>query len=645
MPGVSPARDLYKYVDEVGILSPKSAEGAGIFRYQNPRILGRGTSKIRIKKRYQQMSQVTTAKKEVLARECRFSVHVPKKSPEDDDWHMVKEVVHYSDGTSEPRIRLIKNFERPMWVTKPAFRNHKEKKEFEHMERLMRKSVTQSDLRSAVAKAVGMEWSRGGIRELSASPYLYGTDISSTCIIKQTQYRAKWPNTVSAYSVCTFDTETSMFDQDGTIIMSSAAYKDKVVFCVRKDIVDKFTDPKARFETACRKYLEPYFNVAPDKPLPFSVEWIVGDDEVDTVRKVFNRIHEWKPDFVAIWNIDFDITKVLEACKRANINPEDILSDPSVPPQIRRCHYKRGLQRKVTAAGKSQPINPASQWHSLFLTASFYVIDAMCVYRLLRLSKQELAEYNLDFVLKANGLKGKLKFTEADAYEKDAWHTFMQANFIFEYMVYNIIDSYAMLLLDQKTKDLSNTLPDFAASTDFWDFNSQPKRLRDAMFWYGLAKHNRVIGTVAPKPKDKVTSVPISYSEEGEDFSDEDEESVDNEEMTVLSRKGWVLTLPAHLNVLGLPLLKNQPRWKTLFRAFTYDSDAVSAYPSAAIISNYSKATTKKELTGVRGIPESVFRLQNLNMILGPVNSNDYCRSMMNMPRQKELLKQFMSRH
>lgn len=592
------------------------------------------------------MSQVATPEKEVVARECRFSVHVPKKTPEDDDWHMVKENVHYSDGTIEPRIRLIKNFERPMWVTKPAFRNHKEKKEFEKMDRLMRKSVTQSDLRNAVAKAVGMDWSRGGLRELSANPFIYGTDISSTCIIKQTQYRAKWPKAVTAFSVCTFDTETSMVDEHGTIIMASAAYKDKVVFCVRKDMVEKYSDPKARFETACRKYLEPYFNVEPGKPLPFTVEWLIGDDEVDTVRKVFNRIHEWRPDFVAIWNIDFDITKVLEACKRADINPEDILCDPSVPPQIRRCHYKRGLQRKVTAAGKSQPINPASQWHSLFLTASFYVIDAMCVYRLLRLSKQELSEYNLDYVLKANNLKGKLNFTEADGYEKDSWHTFMQTNFIFEYMVYNIIDSYAMLMLDKKTKDLSNTLPDFAASTDFWDFNSQPKRLRDAMFWYGLAKHNRVIGTVAPRPKEKEVAVYVPQSGDGEDFIDEDEEGggEGDEEMTVLSRKGWVLTLPAHLNVLGLKLLKNQPHWHTLFRAFTYDSDAVSAYPSAAIISNYSKATTKKELTGVRGVPESVFRLQNLNVLLGPVNSNDYCRTMMNMPKSKRLLEDFLKR-
>lgn len=591
------------------------------------------------------MSLTTPKEKEVVARECRFSVHVPKKSHEDDDWHMVKEIVHYSDGTTEPRIRLIKNFERPMWITKPAFRNHKEKKEFERIDKLMCKKVVQSDLRNAVAKATGTEWSRGGLRELSSSPYLYGTDISSTCIIKHTQYRSKWSKTVTPYSVCTFDTETSMFDDDGTIIMASAAYKDKVVFCVRKDMVEKFTDPKARFEAACKKYLTPYFNVTEENPLPFTIEWLVGDDEVDVVRKVFNRIHEWRPDFVAIWNIDFDITKVLAACKRADINPEDILCDPSVPPQIRRCYYKRGLQRKVTAAGKSQPINPASQWHSLFLTASFYVIDAMCVYRLLRLSKQELPEYNLEYVLTANKLKGKLGFTQADGFEKEAWHKFMQSNFLFEYMVYNIVDSYAMLLLDKKTKDLSNTLPDFAASTDFWDFNSQPKRLRDAMFWYGLAKHKRVIGTVAPRPKEKEI-VPVTYyAEEGEDFDeDADGEVVEDGEMTVLSRKGWVLTLPAHLNVLGLKLLKDQPFWHTLFRAFTYDSDAVSAYPSAAIVSNYSKATTKKELTGIRGVPESVFRLQNLNMVLGPVNSNDYCRTMMNMPKSKELLSAFTSR-
>jgi len=55
-------------------------------------------------------------------------------------------------------------------------------------------------------------------------------------------------------------------------------------------------------------------------------------------------------------------------------------------------------KKKVTASGQVKPINPALQWHTLILTASFYVIDAMCVYRQLRMAAQEEPS-NLNYIL------------------------------------------------------------------------------------------------------------------------------------------------------------------------------------------------------------------------------------------------------
>lgn len=65
---------------------------------------------------------------EIVGRECRFATHVPGKHYNDLDIHVVKEQVHLSDNTIKPNIRIIKNYPRPFWVTKPTFRNHKEKK-------------------------------------------------------------------------------------------------------------------------------------------------------------------------------------------------------------------------------------------------------------------------------------------------------------------------------------------------------------------------------------------------------------------------------------------------------------------------------------------------------------------------------------
>ena len=602
---------------------------------------------IRSQDHYKQLSHMSEiqTEDEIIGKECRFIIPVLTKTPGEDDWHIVKEVIHYKSGRTERKLRALKNYERPMWMTKPQFRNHKEKKESEHVEKLLVKKVRESDLRNEIAKALDKSWSRESKRELCSSPYVYGTDISASTIIKQMLYKRNWPNIVSSYSICYFDTETNMYDDDNTIIIASILFEGKVVLIVRKDMVHKYTDPHVRFQRMVDTYLKDRYGKGDGKELPFDIEFVVADDEISIVKEAFKCIHAWKPDFLAIWNMNYDVPKVLDACKRAGVAPEDILCDPAIPKHMRYCKYKKGQDRKVTAAGKSQPLAPSAQWHTLFLTASFYVIDAMCSYRLLRLSQQELAYYDLDFVLKANKLGGKFKFAEADGYEKEAWHKFMQSNYIFEYMIYAIGDVYEMHLLEEKTKDLQSTLPGFAVTTDFWEFNSQPKRLRDAIFWDWLFKHNRIIATVGPQEKEVEAPV-MAYGNENDDGFDEDEVGLEDEHdpatMKVLSRNGWVLTLPAHNNVLGLRLALHEPMLQTLIRAFTYDSDAVSAYPKAAIVTNYSKATTRKELTGVRGISESVFRLQNMNLVVGNVNANDYCRTMFKMPRSKQLLADFM---
>ncbi len=141
---------------------------------------------------------------------------------------MIKEQVHLKDGTVVPRVRYIKDYKRPMWITKPAFRNHQDKKEYEDIDKLLVKSVTQSNLRTEVAKAIGKAWSRESMRELCASsPYVYGTDISSTTIIKKTMYMNKWPNVITPFSVCTFDTETDMIHGHEQVIMASRSIPER----------------------------------------------------------------------------------------------------------------------------------------------------------------------------------------------------------------------------------------------------------------------------------------------------------------------------------------------------------------------------------------------------------------------------------
>ena len=63
--------------------------------------------------------------KTVVARQCVHARYAAS-TIDNDDVVLVKEKVHYSDGTVEPTIRLIKNYQREFYVTKKGFRNHQQ---------------------------------------------------------------------------------------------------------------------------------------------------------------------------------------------------------------------------------------------------------------------------------------------------------------------------------------------------------------------------------------------------------------------------------------------------------------------------------------------------------------------------------------
>ncbi len=208
--------------------------------------------------------------------------------------------------------------------------------------------------------------------------------------------------------------------------------------------------------------------------------------------------------------------------------------------------------------------------------------------------------------------------------------------------MYNIVDSYAMLLLDLKTKDLSRTLPFLSDATSYEDYASQTKRLRDNFFIFGIENLNVALASLGPKPKETAAKKAFVRDEddfiEGDPDLDEDEDEPEAEkEYKTLDRRNWVVTLRSFMSVLGLRLIQENLDIQTLIRAFVYDSDVVSSYPTCTLVANVSKITTRKELSNIVGIPELTFRMQNLNLVFGQTNHLEYCQSMFGMPTFQQL--------
>ena len=564
--------------------------------------------------------------KKVIAKECRFATHVPRPHPDAYDLHVVKEVIHYDDGTTAPNLRYIKDFKRPVWVTKPIYRNHKQKKEYEELDKLNYYECTQSDLGKTIAYGLGIPYTnRTYLSELCGYPYVYGSDITASSLIKKT-YSRQYPDAFSPFTVCIFDTETDVIEGNERIIIASVVMHDRVYTAATKHYCDGITPfPGLTVQETViannKKHL-----IESSKIKVSSIEFDIVENEMEIIKRCFAKVHQWQPDILGIFNMTFDIEKVLEACKIYSVDPKDIFSDPKLPREYRYFKYKKGQDRKVTASGKENPIPPHMQWHSVITPASYYIVDQMCLFKQIRLGEGEQSGgYSLDNLTKIHLGEGKLK-TQSNGEEENslAWHIFMQKKHRLDYIAYNVFDCIRCLELDDELQDMKLTMNSRVATgcTDFYNFKSQPKAIADELYFDWLEDSGVVIAATG--------KVPEAFS------SDEDDPET-------LGLDGWIATLKAYniSHEVGLRVISEDSEHRTGMRGLVYDSDKVSAYPSTGEAANISRSTNIRELVKIEGIDEAVFTLQNINLLSGPVNALEYTHIMMDWPHLPEILKEY----
>jgi hypothetical protein len=541
-----------------------------------------------------------------IAFECRFAFHCTSKGS-DNDYHLVKEVAHFKDGTTEPRIRMVKNYQRTIYVTKKGMRNHTSKKEFEKIEHLTPFKTNQVGLLSTCAKALGQAWYRGGLRDLANSPYLYGADIDSAALIKQ-YYMDTFPDYKSPYSVAVFDVETDIFDRRKPIVMATVSMKDKSITAIRANFLSKIANPLEQLKETAERYIGEKL-----KKRGITPEFVIVDSETDVVKVTMAKAHEWRPDFMAVWNITFDIRRVMEAFERAGERIEDVLCDPAVPQEYRDFYFKEGPAKMITASGVVKVLKPAHRWHHVFCPASFVWVDAMCAYSRIRQGSREEPSYSLEAITKKHGLTGKLKFEEAERYTGGAKHKYLQSKFPVEYCVYNLYDCIVMEELDEIIKDLSIFLPMYAGCSDFSRFNSQPRRKVDKLH-HDFFKKGLVIATTGSEMDDGFNHLVVTLDD-------------------------WIVMLDPHLVTQeGLRCIIEDRTLTTNLIACVFDLDVSASYPTGQVVMNISKATTVTEI--IRNMDAAIEkrrRMNTINFTSGHVNALEFCEEMSNMPTLEEI--------
>lgn len=549
---------------------------------------------------------------DVKGLECRHATYCEHRDGQ-NDLLAVKEYIHYKDGRVVPNLRLIENYKREFWVTLPAYQNHKDKKEWEEEKRCRKFSTTQIKMRDNTAKALGKPGLQTTMRGIARSPFLYGCDVDTTVLIKN-DYQKTFDDCITHEArVAVFDIETDVVEGHEEPISASLTCKDKVYLGVTESFLGTIIDPETKIQKAFDKYLRDKDYI---KDRNITVEIFIGKTSGEVMAKVLMKAHEWKPDFVTVWNINFDLPKVVKQFDKEGIDPADVFSDPSVPREYRFYRYKEGPSKKKTAKGKVFPLHPADRWHTASFPATWYAVDAMCLYKRIRTVEGNESSYALDAILNSNLNLGKLKFTEVDNYVGLAWHYKMQSQYKIEYLIYNIFDCVGVELLDEKNGDISRSFNVLAGISDYNNFNSNPRRICDDLH-FECRDRGLVIATTS-------------------------DQMVDDFDKYVISMEGWIVTLPSFLtDDNGLTLIKEAPHIKSMMRAHVADLDIEGTYPNIEDICNISKETTAMELHDIDGVPEAVRRSVGVNLTGGAVNAIEICQRIYNLPTSNKLLEAF----
>lgn len=102
------------------------------------------------------------------------------------------------------------------------------------------------------------------------------------------------------------------------------------------------------------------------------------------------------------------------------------------------------------------------------------------------------------------------------------------------------------------------------------------------------------------------------------------------------------MTLPSHQTTNnGIKAIKELPNQRTKIYGHVADADLTAAYPSTQVFLNVSKETTYRELSRIKGIPETTQRLAGINLTSGHVNAVEICCNIFNAPNFDKLLQEF----
>lgn len=562
-------------------------------------------------------------KEDIAGVEFKHASYVESSESRDRDLIVVKEVIHLKNGDTVSNLRRIRDFKRPFYTTLESQRKHKDKRVWEKLDNLRRYECTQSQLVGEIQRKLK---ARGGLKLLNRSPYLYGSDITSTVILKQ-QYMTRFPDFKTIYKVAHLDIEFDVVDGTDQINMISVSCQGKVYQAVTKAYIGTAFDFLDKIRACYEKEVVPLLKEVDLKTKQFKQKGVQhkfdlilheAEDEFDAVTWIFDKLHnEIKPDMLSIWNLPYDTKKMVQALQRKGVDPADVFCDPSIPKEFRKFDLREGQAKIFDANGVGESKDPCDRWHKVICPSNFFWADQMSVRRAVRKHLNKEPSYALGNILFKELGFGKLKGDSGVRSTGIDWHKHMQRNEKVFYCVYNMFDNIGAQLLDEKTEDLRSTFPAQCGFSDLHSYGSQGRKLADDLY-FDLLERGYVLSGVSDKMEKELDKYLVPL-------------------------EGWISTLAAHLvhDEMGKAILEEHPGTFSKIVKWVLDIDVKSSYPSTGVWMNLAQETTKRAMCRIRGVSMEEQRRAGINLCAGRVNAVEITVKICGAPTQLQMLQNF----
>lgn len=567
----------------------------------------------------------------IIGSECLNVCYANSTVDPTRDLAIIAEYNWYSDGTEGPNTRVVANYEIPFYVVKKPYRTYKDKHIVEDLSKCEKFMSNRAQLHIKAQRALGQKVDpKKRLAMVARSPYLYGADVSTPTVIKR-RYKVKHPDYVGKGQryIAALDIETNVNcpNKSENIISIAITMRENHYLFVHRPFVKRYHDPEPLIQKAYNKYLSEFEGVDKKgnpitrnliKERKSNLHVVFCDEPHELVVEAYKVLHRLPLDFLAIFNVGFDIKKMMLALDKAGIDAKDVFCSPMVPEEFRQFNFKEDAIRKETSSGKSNGKHHASLWHVMEAPSRFYTICSMATYYKTRVTKADLRNYKLDTVLDEELGMRKLKFKEADHLELLPWHKFMQANYPIEYLIYNVFDCIALELLDEKTKDISQGIVFSTDCSEYARWGSGPKKLSDDLHYFALS-NGQVLGTTSDR-------------------------MITEFDKLVPTMNDWIAMLQSNLMLEpGIKLFKDAQHLPSNIYLNNYDEDVEAAYPSGEDIWNVGQETSKMELCSIEGRSEYIQRKTGIDLTAARTNALEISHNMFKAPRLNEVLDAFIA--